>query len=207
MGSSKTRAGVARSSNYHHGALREALLGAAEEILEREGIQALTLRAAARAASVSHAAPAHHFGDLTGLLSELAATGFERFTAALTGAMDQAGTDPEVRLTAMGRAYVAFARAHTGLFLLMFRGERLNMQRPALYQAIVVARQALAAAVSARPGGGSPGRLAEATAVWSLVHGFALLLVDGRLRGMLEHVPGNDPDRLLDATLACVRLK
>ena len=56
---------------YHHGDLKAALLAAAEAILERDGIQALTLRAAARAAGVSHAAPANHFGDLTGLLSEL----------------------------------------------------------------------------------------------------------------------------------------
>src|SRR5262245_33569186 len=65
---------------YHHGDLRAALLAAAEEILEKEGIQALTLRAAARAVGVSHTAPQNHFGDLTGLLSELAAIGYRRFT-------------------------------------------------------------------------------------------------------------------------------
>ncbi|MER2507799.1 MAG: TetR family transcriptional regulator, partial [Amaricoccus sp.] len=58
---------------YHHGNLREALLAGAERILERDGADALTLRAAARAVGVTHAAPRNHFGDLTGLLSELAA--------------------------------------------------------------------------------------------------------------------------------------
>src|SRR5882762_10020761 len=61
---------------YHHGALHEALLNAAEKLLERDGLQGLTLRAVAREAGVSHAAPTHHFGDLTGLVSELAAIGF-----------------------------------------------------------------------------------------------------------------------------------
>src|SRR5262245_52005851 len=70
-----------RAATYHHGALREALLAAAEGILERDGITGLTLRAAARAAGVSHAAPKNHFGDLAGLLSDLAATGFERLAA------------------------------------------------------------------------------------------------------------------------------
>src|ERR1700744_2758366 len=100
---------------YHHGDLKSALLAEAETILERDGIQALTLRAAARAAGVSHAAPANHFDDLTGLLSELAAVGFNRFSAALMAAMETAGGDPRARSNAMGAAYVRFARAHPGL--------------------------------------------------------------------------------------------
>ena len=64
---------------YHHGDLHDALLAAAERVLERDGLPGLTLRAVAREAGVSHAAPTHHFGDLTGLLSELAAIGFRRF--------------------------------------------------------------------------------------------------------------------------------
>jgi AcrR family transcriptional regulator len=60
-------------SPYHHGDLHDALLKAAETVLERDGLAGLTLRAVARQAGVSHAAPTHHFGDLTGLVSELAA--------------------------------------------------------------------------------------------------------------------------------------
>ncbi len=79
----------------------------------------------------------------------------------------------------------------------MFRSERLDMERPALHEAIGAARHALAAASSARSGGG-PAGLAAATALWSLVHGFALLLIDGRLQGVLEGVPGHDPDTTFD---------
>ena len=61
---------------YHHGALPEALLAAAEAVLVRDGLAGLGLRAIAREAGVSHTAPKHHFGDTTGLLSELAAVGF-----------------------------------------------------------------------------------------------------------------------------------
>ncbi len=190
---------------YHHGDLRAALLAAAERILERDGISALTLRAAARAAEVSHAAPAHHFGDLTGLLSELAATGFVRFTAATAAAMDAAGADSGERLTAMGRAYVAFARAHSGLFLLMFRSERLDMDRPTLREAVRSARESLAAAAGAA-GAGPPASPAEVTALWSLVHGFAMLLIDGRLGGLIARA-GGDADALLEAMLARVRVQ
>ena len=67
------RAGGRDDTSYHHGALRDALLEAAERVLEHDGLAGLTLRAVAREAGVSHAAPTHHFGDLTGLVSELAA--------------------------------------------------------------------------------------------------------------------------------------
>lgn len=71
---------------YHHGDLHEALLKAAELVLERDGLAGLTLRAVAREAGVSHAAPTHHFGDLTGLVSELAAIGFRQFNEAMIAA-------------------------------------------------------------------------------------------------------------------------
>lgn len=71
---------------YHHGALREALLEAAERILDEKGTSGLTLRAAARETGASHAAPKNHFGDLSGLLSELAAVGYRRFRERLIAA-------------------------------------------------------------------------------------------------------------------------
>jgi len=204
-------AALAQGRPYHHGDLKAALLAEAEQILEREGIQALTLRAAARAVGVSHAAPANHFGDLTGLLSELAAVGFNRFGATLADAMEAAGEDPRVRIAAMGRAYVGFARTYPRLFALMFRSERLDLTRPALRAAIDAARLALHTAVVARaPGKASPPlkTAAQIAALWSLVHGFAMLLLDGRLDGLVRSLPGEeDADSLLDAVLAVVQVE
>ncbi|HUN49862.1 MAG TPA: TetR-like C-terminal domain-containing protein [Candidatus Sulfotelmatobacter sp.] len=199
----------ARPATYHHGDLRAALLGAAETILERDGIQALTLRAAARAAGVSHAAPAHHFDDLTGLLSELAAVGFVRFGVRVAAATAAAAGGPRSRLQAMGRAYVAFARAHPGLFQLMFRSERLDATRPALRDGLAAAGQALRRAVAARASRAlSPGQVAaEAAAAWSLAHGFAVLLLDGRLRPLIAALPrGGSADALLEAVFAVTRV-
>jgi AcrR family transcriptional regulator len=177
---------------YHHGALREALLGAAEAILDKDGINGLTLRAAARNAGASHAAPKNHFGDLTGLLSELAALGFQRFSAELRAAAE-AETDPDRRGMARGRAYVHFAERHPGLFQLMFRSERLDPSRPALREAMDGAAQALADVVDEGQGE-SPGRpplarAAQMVAAWSLVHGFSMLLLDGRLAAITRQLP------------------
>jgi AcrR family transcriptional regulator len=195
---------------YHHGDLKASLLKDAEAILEDKGIQGLTLRAIARRTGVSHAAPNNHFGDLTGLLSELAAAGFDRFSTVLGEAMAASGQDPRARLKAMGLAYVGFARDQPGLFALMFRSELLDPGRPALNEAIARARQALRNAASAR----APAKplpplqlVAQSAALWSLVHGFAVLLLDGRLSGMIAALPGEeDVDSLLDAVLTIVRV-
>jgi AcrR family transcriptional regulator len=192
---------------YHHGALREALLAAAERILERDGMPGLTLRAAAREAGVSHAAPTHHFGDLTGLLSDLAALGFRRFCAALLAAGD-GETEPADRLDAIGIAYVSFARKHPGLFTLMFRSERLDESRPALAEAMDAAAAALGQAVGAKRGETivtAKPSLAQAAGMvrtWSIVHGLAVLLLDGRLDRILRRLPpGETEETLVEAVL------
>ena len=107
----RTRA--AAESPYHHGALRDALLKKKKKVLERDGLAGLTLRAVAREAGVSHAAPTHHFGDLTGLLSELAAIGFRQFGAAMVAA-GASGTTPIEKGIAQAKAYVIYALAHPG---------------------------------------------------------------------------------------------
>ena len=193
------------SRRYHHGDLKSAMLAEAETILEQQGIQALTLRAAARAVGVSHTAPVNHFGDLTGLLSELAAVGFNRFSVAL-GSARTTSDDPVSQAKAIGRAYVAFARAHRGLFALMFRSERLDASRPALRTAIEAARETL------RPTGTVKAvpplqQAAQGVARWALVHGFAMLLLDGRLDGLIGSLAdGTDADTLLEAVLAAIRI-
>ena len=184
----------------------DALLKAAETVLERDGVQGLTLRAAAREAGVSHAAPTHHFGDMTGLLSELAAVGFRRFGTALRDAASQQ-TTATARLDAMGMAYVAFARKYPHLFMLMFRSERLDFHRPALHEAMTESNAALAGGVGAHrgeavtPNHPTLGQAAEMVRAWSMVHGFAVLLLDHRLDRYLELMPGGNPDGLLRAVL------
>ena len=133
---------------YHHGDLHDALLAAAERVLERDGLPGLTLRAVAREAGVSHAAPTHHFGDLTGLLSELAAIGFRRFNEAMVAA-GKTETHPLMKSMARAKAYVAYARACPGMYGLMFRNERIDMTRPSLHEAASASFEGLANAVGA----------------------------------------------------------
>jgi len=202
------RAASAKSETpYHHGALREALLQAAERVLEREGLSGLTLRAVAREAGVSHAAPTHHFGDLTGLLSELAAVGFRQFNAAMASSSDAAST-PLERALARPKAYVAYAQAHPGMYGIMFRTERLDYSRPSLHEAAEASFAGLANAIGAmRHEQISEDALtlnqgAAIARAWSMVHGFTTLLLDGRLADILGRLPeGTTAERLLEAML------
>lgn len=201
------RASRAEATPYHHGALRDALLQAAERVLERDGLAGLTLRAVAREAGVSHAAPTHHFGDLTGLVSELAAIGFRQFNAAMAAAC---GTDlpPNERAMARAKAYVAYAQGHPGMYGLMFRTERLDYSRPSLHEAAEASFAGLAGAVAAKRRetiSEDALTLDQAAAIaraWSLVHGFTMLLLDGRLQDILNRLPeGTGAGTLLDAML------
>jgi AcrR family transcriptional regulator len=186
------------------------LLAAAERVLERDGLAGLTLRAVAREAGVSHAAPTHHFGDLTGLLSELAAIGFRRFNEAMIVARNSE-THPLMKGMANAKAYVAYAQASPGMFSLMFRNERIDMTRPSLHEAATASFEGLASAVGAGRNEKLTGEALEALSLeqaaaiaraWSLVHGFASLLLDGRLKDILHRLPeGTGVDQLLHAML------
>jgi AcrR family transcriptional regulator len=200
------KAGSGEDAPYHHGALRDALLKAAETVLERDGLQGLTLRAVAREAGVSHAAPTHHFGDLTGLISELAAIGFRGFNAAMAAGQSMGAAPGGAKTRVM--AYVAYAQAHPGMYGLMFRTERLDMTRPSLRDAANAAFAGLAGSI----GAGRHEHISEAALTldqgaaiaraWSLVHGFTMLLLDHRLSDILRRMPeGTGVETLLGAML------
>lgn len=178
---------------YHHGDLRRALLAAAEEELAEKGPEGFTLRGCAKRAGVSHAAPAHHFGDVAGLLSALAAEGFERFLKATAARMDNASpSDAEARLVAMGLGYIDFARANPALFSLMFSSRRAEFDDPALNNAATASFNQLVAGVSAVTEADAlatkEGRRRLA-ATWAIVHGMSHLLLSHRMRFLEELGP------------------
>ena len=105
---------VTDSRRYHHGDLRRALLEAAMVIIERDGPNALTLRAVAREAGVSPAAPYHHFKDKSELLFAVAKEGFHQLKLAM------GACDGPISTHAMGVAYVEFAKANPALYRVMY---------------------------------------------------------------------------------------
>jgi len=183
--------GMAKAS-YHHGDLRRALLDAAAEVIAEDGPAALSLRDLARRAGVSHAAPTHHFGDKKGLLTALAAEGFDRLAADLLATRAATGSFLE-----LGVAYVRFATAHRAHFEVMWRPDLYHADDPALVAARDRSGNALYAGVADLPDGAGVADVREAgLAAWSLAHGFATLWLSDALPDMPEM-----PDEMARAVL------
>lgn len=180
LNSVKSDASASRA--YHHGALRPALIEAAEALIAERGLDRFSLRETARRAGVSAAAPAHHFKDARGLLTAIAAQAFADLADVLQAADAAAGSDRDARVKAQGRAYVAFALDRPARFDLMWRKALLNNDDPHLSTAGNRAWEALDGATRG-PGAPHSGpldpALAPSTAAWSIVHGFARLAIDG----------------------------
>ncbi len=174
---------MTKDKPYHHGDLRAALLAAAEAELTERGIEAFSLRSVAKRAGVSHAAPAHHFGDANGLLTALAAEGFRRFRAMQAAREAKAENSPPAQMIAGGLGYVDFALARPALFRLMHSSDRPAFGAPEL---AAVARESyvhLAQGVAAlRPNTTD----ADVAATWAIAHGLADLMVTGRLPGITK---------------------
>jgi AcrR family transcriptional regulator len=110
---------------YHHGDLRNALREAARGILEEDGLQALSLRAVARRAGVSHAAPYRHYSNHEALLAELVGEGFEELKNDIAEAGARPGEEAD-RITSMGAAYMRFVARRPALARLMFGSQLAN---------------------------------------------------------------------------------
>lgn len=174
----------AREKTYHHGDLAAALVEAAEAVLTERGVEGFTLRECARRAGVSHAAPAHHFGDARGLLTEVAALGFERLTASEREARDEEPAGK--RLIGTGLGYVRFALSHPAQFQLMFQkglvdhaNERLATASRAAFDVFI--ETYMQANDVTFPEGVFKDTDPSVMREWALVHGFATLAVQGQM--------------------------
>jgi AcrR family transcriptional regulator len=183
IASGRRKAAPERSPSYHHGDLRNALLSATEALLNETGLEGFTLREVARRAGVSHGAPAHHFGDAKGLLSEFTADSFTQLAAAMAAHRVRAEPRGFEQLVATGVGYIDYALGHRARFQLMFRSDRLDHANPRLADSAGRAYAHLVDCIAAigREIKAPQYRLAEKTALaWSLVHGFSNLMIDNR---------------------------
>jgi AcrR family transcriptional regulator len=184
------QADVAEARSYHHGDLRRALIDGALGILRVDGLDALTLRAAARAAGVSQTAPYRHFADRTELLAGVAEDGFRRLRnrmAATVGAAPPPGSTQRQTLQNLALEYLRFALEHPAEYRLMF-GSELGTRAPGSLPATF--RDARDSVYGFLRGGiertqqlglvrnGDPETMAFTC--WALLHGVVMLILDGR---------------------------
>ena len=183
------------SRPYHHGDLHNACVRAALELLEAEGLEAVTLRGVAERAGVSRSAPYRHFSDKRALLAAAAEQGFKLLTDAIRQANQAAGPDPAARVAAGCRAYARFGAAHPCLYRLMFAGDFCEgplfdaekspeqSEFPALAAAGDAAYDVLIGELTDAQAAGAV-RLrdpkAQALVVWAAIHGLMSLYLDNR---------------------------
>jgi AcrR family transcriptional regulator len=170
---------------YHHGDLKNALLKAAREILEEESLSALSLRAVARRAGVSHAAPYRHFPNHEALLVELAIEGFAELKAEIAVAAQQPAVESD-RIANLGAAYMRFVARRPALARLMFGPQLPNRER---FPALASAADAIGTEIGAALHDSALG-----LSVWAAVHGLAMLILEnvidlGQRRSGLDVLP------------------
>ena len=132
---------------------------------------------------MSHAAPAHHFPTIGDLLAQIAATGFEDLTASMRKFAEEAPAgDAAGRLMGLGRGYVAFALANRAVFQLMFRSQTFSFDNEHFATARRAAFDCLLHAVDAALPNAAPAERSLAVdRCWSIVHGFATLVIEGQI--------------------------
>lgn len=187
------------SQKYHHGDLRQALLDEGMALVQESGPDALTLRKLAQRLGVSAMAPYRHYPDKEALLAAIAAEGFRRLQARLEAA-ERSDESPGSTLLREGIAYVLFALDNPALFRLMFGTNRPQGLDPDLDAARAGAFGVLMRHMQASAS--TDERSARARGCWSLVHGLALLLLDGLLQVPEGVTPEAWIGRILESTTA-----
>lgn len=161
---------------YHHGQLHEALIVAGTAALEETGSTDISLRETARRAGVSPTATYRHFASKEALLNAIAGRGFSD--------LEQRFTETQGGLSEFGHAYIDFARGRPAMFRLMFGGTFSSGTfskdgRKVGHGSFIALIDAIAQ--SSRLPADDPVVLRRAVRAWSLVHGYAMLLLDDRL--------------------------
>ena len=174
---------------YHHGNLREALVDAAADAVGDRGPDGLVLRDLARRVGVSHNAAYRHFANRDELVAEVAGRVMQQLVETMERRLGTVRTtDPVLRarrrLAEVGRGYVEFALAEPGLMRLAFSSVPAisDPQPPAAGDPLALLGQVLDELVAV---GflSAPARVGAEVTCWSAMHGFAVLSIDGALRG------------------------
>jgi AcrR family transcriptional regulator len=177
-----------RTSRAPTSGLRDTLVRAAAALIAKKGPQGFSLREVARRARVSEAAPYWHFADREALLAAVAERGFVEMAKGML-AIRASVAGPRQRLRALGLGYVRFALAHPSYLRVMFGSEVPDKTTyPSLKEAgdrtfALLVQTITDGQAAGQVRGGDPVELA--VAAWSIVHGLAALLVDGKLK---DHV-------------------
>jgi len=177
--------------------VREQLVQAGVELLERNGLTAMSQRQIADRAGVSHGAPRHHFPAYANLLAAIAREGVTDLDGLITEGL--ADPDPRQALMETCREVIAFAIARPAMFELIARHDLLEgaggQLRSITSQWLVLLTETIQLA---RPGADQRHGLA----LWAGVQGLGIML--GRRSAEAIMSQPVDPDAVLTVLIAGV---
>lgn len=185
------------------GDTREGLITAASRLLDAGGQDAVTLRAVAKAAGVSHNAPYHYFASRSALLAAVAESDL-RDVAEVLLAKASGDADPRTTLKAAAAFLARAARKHPARYRLMFSDPALMPPSETLEQAAMAAFQAFGTLVSRYQA--ECGEVHVETAkltglIYAALHGQIDLELGGRAKGANGL---NDPSAMMDLLLGLI---
>lgn len=176
---SKMRTDKGERVAYHHGDLPRVLLAKAIELLDERGVEGFSLREVARRAKVAAAAPSHHFGNVSGLLTAVATEGFRQLVADFKDVLDQ-DLEPIDQVIGMCEAYVNHHRRYPGTVSVMFRHELLDNDNAELLevgsQSLDLLKDAVGRAILEDAAAEKVDWVAKI--LWATMHGLVMLQMD-----------------------------
>jgi AcrR family transcriptional regulator len=187
--------------SHHHGKLRAALIAAGIELVDAGGVEAVTIRAVARAVGVSHAAPVNHFPDRRALLTAIAAACLSELKRAIAVDWQPLPINRE-RIYALANAFHGYGLAKPNRYRLMWRQDMLDTTDPVLTSLTDSLFELVAELLMDFGDPPKVSAMSRVVAVCSAIHGYVLLRIDGNFIGHLDEKTGQ-PRHLavLDALL------
>ena len=181
---------MVRSSSYHHGNLREQILQMAFKLLDDEGVEAIGIRKIARLLDVAHSAPANHFKNKQALLTSLATESFRHLVSTIEKDISQQTDELSIALHSFCNALLEFGLAYPNRYKLLWRREYADNKNDDLDEAMEAIYSQLTALLKKHAQYKKVDVESQAIALWSLIHGYVLLRLDGNLNEGVDDVTG-----------------
>lgn len=181
-----------RKKSYHHGDLAQALLDASEKLILEKGIQAFSLREAARLTGVDPSACYRHYKDKNAILKSLAQKGFTEMAKSMNADLKRKNdASAEEKIEILSQGYLRFALEQSALFHVMFGNLGVDSRDPSLkgdYENGHGPYDILVGIVTDWTGEKNLRKKPTEAAleIWSAIHGLTCLILDGAVQAELS---------------------
>ncbi len=179
-------------SKYHHGSLRAALVNAAFKLLDEGGINAVTIRQIAKSVGVAHSAPANHFKNKRELFTALALEIFNQLSKTLQSELDPEEKNLRESIHVFSKTILDFGLKHPNRYALLSRRDCFNSSNEDLYKSMEEVYQQMTRILAAHSNEKSLDVESQAIALWSMIHGYVSLRLEGALISGNDELTGKD---------------